>query len=67
MIRTPDDLAYAELHRPVPKQVIEPMDAPLRYGKWGGSHPLVVWGWVPALAIALVMIGAAVLSAMGVW
>lgn len=27
-MRSPDDLAYAELHRPVPKASIEPMHTP---------------------------------------
>lgn len=43
----------------------EPWDPP--YGKYGQNHPLVTHGPIVLGILAVVMIGAAVLSAMGVW
>lgn len=53
-----------------PLPVVMPMPEPdpqHPHGRYGQNHPIVTWGWVPVLVIAVVMIGAAVLSAKGIW
>jgi hypothetical protein len=59
-MRTTDDMAYAELHRPVPKVVIEPLGNPSRDNAWG----LTLWLVAGLITLALLFVGS--LGMMGV-